>query len=92
MSLFNNNFDNYYFYTIISNNVAAMMELVDMHDSNSCGSDTMRVQVPLAVQKRLECSSLLFYLNFFKFHGKNWLILCFVFINNFYRFTISKLG
>ena len=28
-----------------------MAELVDAHDSKSCGSDSMRVQVPLAVLK-----------------------------------------
>ena len=30
-----------------------MAELVDAHDSKSCGSDSMRVQVPLAVHRKI---------------------------------------
>lgn len=29
-----------------------MVELVDTHDSNSCGGNFMRVRVPLAAQKK----------------------------------------
>ena len=33
--------------------MAAVAELVDAHDSNSCGGDSVRVRFPLAAQKRL---------------------------------------
>lgn len=41
------------------------MELVDMHDSKSCGSDTMRVQVPLAVHKKRAKLMVRFFICFF---------------------------
>ncbi len=31
-------------------NMAAVAELVDAHDSNSCGGDSVRVRFPLAAQ------------------------------------------
>lgn len=42
-----------------------MAELVDAHDSKSCGGDSMRVQVPLAVQKKERYLAL--FLNYLTF-------------------------